>query len=270
LQTSGKISTFDQLMSLERIDSVTFVGHSPKYNWGRVYGGQVVAQGLAAARMTVGQDLNVHSVHAYFIRGGDSSQGIRYEVDLLRDGKSFATRRVIAYQQGEAILNFSASFQLKEEGPSSDHQIDMDKIPGPDDLKSENWSEIMERKVIPSSEVPGAHGVWLKVNGDTSANATNEEGTVFASDDVPFDAAVRLHPMYEGTWDGNGEPPFFGASLDHAVWFHRSSSPYNWHLHLHEGINHINNRGLASGKIYSRSGSHVATVVQEILQRKSR
>ena len=270
MQTPGKIETFDQLMCLERIDSATFVGRSPKYNWGRVYGGQVVAQGLAAARMTVIQELKVHSVHAYFIRGGDSNQEIRYEVDLLRDGKSFATRRVIAYQQDEAILNFSASFQLNEDGPSVDQQIDMGKIPSPDDLKSENWSELMERKVIPSSELSSGHGVWLRINGDPSANATNEEGTVFASDDVPFDAAVRLHPMYEGVWDGNGDPPFFGASLDHAVWFHRSSSPYNWHLHLHEGINHINNRGLASGKIYSLTGSHVATVVQEILQRKSR
>ena len=135
MQTPGKIETFDQLMCLERIDSATFVGRSPKYNWGRVYGGQVVAQGLAAARMTVIQELNVHSVHAYFIRGGDSNQEIRYEVDLLRDGKSFATRRVIAYQQDEAILNFSASFQLNEDGPSVDQQIDMGKIPSPDDLK---------------------------------------------------------------------------------------------------------------------------------------
>ena len=91
----------------------------------------------------------------------------------------------------------------------------------------------------------------------------------FASDDVPFDAAVRLHPMYEGIWDGMAILLFW-CQLDHAVWFHRSSSPYNWHLHLHEGINHINNRGLASGKIYSLTGSHVATVVQEILQRRSR
>ena len=125
-------------MSLERVDYATFVGHSPKYNWGRVYGGQVVAQGLAAARMTVGQDLNVHSVHAYFIRGGDSSQEIRYEVDLIRDGKSFATRRVIAYQQGEAIIHFSASIQLAEEGRSNVHQLDMNEIPCPDDLKMAN------------------------------------------------------------------------------------------------------------------------------------
>ena len=125
-------------MSLEKVNPVTFVGHSPEYNWGRVYGGQVVAQGLAAARMTVGPDLNVHSVHAYFIRGGDSSKEIKYEVDLLRDGKSFATRRVIAYQQDEAILNFSASFQLNEESPDVDHQIDLSGIPSPQDLESDN------------------------------------------------------------------------------------------------------------------------------------
>ena len=257
-------------MALEKLDIATFVGHSPEYNWGRVYGGQVVAQGLAAARMTVSEELNVHSIHAYFIRGGDSSKQITYEVDLLRDGKSFATRRVIAYQQGEAILNFSASFQLNEEGPSIDHSLNMSEIPRPEDLESDNWSEIMERRVIPSSQIPNGYGVWLKINGDPSPSATNEEGIVFASDDVPFDAAVRLHPLYEGIWDGNGDPPFFGASLDHAVWFHRSSPPHEWHLHLHEGINHINNRGLASGKIYSQSGSHIATVVQEILQRRSR
>ena len=270
MKQSHVIETFSQLMTLDKKRKNTFTGYSPKYNWGRVYGGQVVAQGLAAARMTVSEELSVHSVHAYFIRGGDSSIGINYEVDLLRDGKSFATRRVVAYQQGVAILNFSASFQLKEEGPDINRLLDLQNIPGPEDLESENWSGIMERKVVPPSQLPYGHAVWLKINGNPSPNATNEEGIVFASDDVPFDAAVRLHPSFEGIWDGNGNPPFFGASLDHAVWFHRSSSPYEWHLHLHEGTNHINNRGLATGKIYSREGSHIATVVQEILQRQSR
>lgn len=266
----NEIKTFDELMTLEKVHNNTFIGHSPTYNWGRVYGGQVVAQGLAAARRTVNDGLIVHSVHAYFIRGGESNEEITYEVDLLRDGKSFATRRVVAYQKGEAILNFSASFQLNEEGPNVDHQLSLKNIPMPEQLNNENWSEMMERRVVPSSELPYGHAVWLKINGLPSENATNEEGLVFASDDVPFDAAVRLHPSYEGTWDGSGNPPFFGASLDHAVWFHRSSSPYEWHLHLHEGNNHINNRGLATGKIYNKSGSHVATVVQEILQRRSR
>ena len=270
MTSNTEISTFKELIALEQIHETEFLGQSPKYTWGRVYGGQVVAQGLASAQNTVSSELRIHSIHAYFIRGGTSEEPIVYQVDCLRDGKSFATRRVIANQADGAILNLSASFQLVENGPDIDNRIDLSSIPRPSSLESENWSDLMERRVIPSGEIPNSHGVWLKLNGSSKDKRSNELGVVYASDDVPFDAAIRQHPKFTGLWDGAGDPPFFGASLDHAVWFHRSRNPYEWQLHLHEGVTHIGNRGLATGKIYSLDGSHVATVVQEILQRTSR
>jgi len=266
----NQIENFQELIKLSQTSETEFQGISPEYQWGRVYGGQVVAQGLAAAQKTVPKELKVHSIHAYFIRGGNSNEPITYQVDCLRDGKSFATRRVVANQSEGAILNLSASFQLIEKGPDVNDKFDMALIPHPSTLESENWSNLMERRVIPAGETPYGHGVWLKLNGSLTNELPNELGVVYASDDVPFDAAIRMHPKFSGIWDGGEESPFFGASLDHAVWFHRSKSPYDWQLHLHEGVTHIGNRGLATGKIYSTDGSHVATVVQEILQRVSR
>ncbi|HJM29428.1 MAG: thioesterase family protein [Acidimicrobiales bacterium] len=270
MKSSDEIHSFNDLIELEQLSETTYRGNSPDYQWGRVYGGQVVAQGLAAAQNTVDNKMKVHSVHAYFIRGGTSEQVINFEVDLLRDGKSFATRRVVATQSDGAILSLSASFQVLETGPDISAQFDMSLVPSPTDLESDNWSELMERRVIPTGEAPYGHAVWLKLNGETSSVIANELGVAYASDDVPFDAAIRKNPNFDGLWGGETEPPFFGASLDHAVWFHRSKNPYAWQLHVHEGINHIGNRGLATGKVYSLDGTHVATVVQEILQRASR
>jgi len=270
MKIPNQIEMFEDLIDLEMTSKTEFIGISPEYQWGRVYGGQVVAQGLAAAQNTVSRELKVHSIHAYFIRGGNSDETITYQVDCLRDGKSFATRRVVATQSDGAILNLSASFQLVEEGPDVDEKFDMTLIPKPSTLDSENWSDLMERRVIPIDKTPYGHAIWLKLNGSPLDEKQNELGIVYASDDVPFDAAIRMHPKFTGIWGGGEEAPFFGASLDHAVWFHRPKSPYEWQLHIHEGVTHIGNRGLATGRIYAMDGTHVATVVQEILQRVSR
>jgi acyl-CoA thioesterase-2 len=262
------IDTFNELITLTKIDDNRFSARSPKYNWGRVYGGQVVAQALNAAKQTVDPRYHVHSIHAYFIRGGSSDEVIDLEVDRLRDGKSFVTRRVVALQSPGAILNLSASFQIHEDGPKIQERSLPNDLPLPEDLTSDNWSNIMERKVVPEGTLSSGHGVWIRLNGDTEHDQSSYElGLVYASDDAPFDAAARLHPEFDGNWDNDEAPNFFGASLDHAVWFHQKSNPYDWQFHHHVGVTHMGNRGLATGAIYSKSGMHLATVTQEILQR---
>ena len=194
MKIPSQIKIFEDLIDLEQTSKTEFTGRSPKYQWGRVYGGQVVAQGLAAAQNTVSIDLKVHSIHAYFIRGGNSDESITYQVDCLRDGKSFATRRVVATQSDGAILNLSASFQLVEQGPDVVEKFDMTLIPKPLTLDSENWSDLMERRVVPVDKTPYGHAIWLKLNRAPLGETRNELGIVYASDDVPFDAAIRMHP----------------------------------------------------------------------------
>ena len=262
------ITTFEELICLTPTSEDEFTAQSPEYTWGRVYGGQVVAQALNAAKHTVDPSYLVHSIHAYFIRGGSSDELIRFEVDRLRDGRSFVTRRVVALQSTGAILNLSASFQLVEDGPKVQNMSLPDNLPSPVELESENWSTIMERRVVPEGVLATGHGVWIRLNGDNSKDETTYElGLVYASDDAPFDAAARLHPEFDGTWDPENAPSFFGASLDHAVWFHQKSNPYEWQFHHHVGVTHMGNRGLATGAVYSEDGIYLATVNQEILQR---
>ncbi len=266
----SKIDTFNQLITLEEVTATSFIGVSPEYQWGRVYGGQVVAQGLAAAQKTIDSSLSPHSIHAYFIRSGTFTEDINYQVDCLRDGKSFATRRVVANQSEGAILNLSASFQVQENGVDIQEPLDMSSIPRPETLESDDWSNLMNRRVVPVESNPYGHGVWLRLTGERDSGISDELGIAYTSDDVPFVAAIRLHPTVNGTWGEEADSLFFGASLDHAIWFHRPQSPYAWQLHIHQGITHVGNRGLAIGKIYAEDGVHVATVVQEILQRVSR
>ena len=158
-----------------------------------------MAQALNAAKQTVDPKYHVHSIHAYFIRGGSSDEVIDLEVDRLRDGKSFVTRRVVALQSPGAILNLSASFQIYEDGPKIQERSLPNDLPLPEDLTSDNWSNIMERKVVPEGTLSSGHGVWIRLNGDTEHDHSSYElGLVYASDDAPFDAAARLHPEFEG------------------------------------------------------------------------
>ena len=268
MNSPDEIISFEELVRLHRVSEDTFTAVSPKYVWGRVYGGQVVAQALNAAIQTVDIDYRVHSVHAYFIRGGTSEESIEYEVDRIRNGRSFITRRVVAKQTSGAILNLAASFQITESGPDIQKCSIPDSIPPPEELQSDNWTPIMERKVIPDGILENGHGVWIRLNGNMPENDRIAElGLTYTSDDAPFDAAVRLHPKFTGTWDTDNPPTFFSASLDHAVWFHQTTNPYEWHFHHHIGLAHMGNRGLATGAIYSIDGKYIATVTQEILQR---
>ena len=159
-----EINDFCSLMELEAHGPDVYVGISPEYPWGRVYGGQVVAQALRAAATTVEENRLVHSLHAYFIRGGTSDEPIRYEVDRLRNGRSFSTRRVVARQSDGAILNLSCSFQIDEEQVN----IQESSLPGdagdPDDYESENWAPLLERRPTSLSS-SGRAATWLKVHG---------------------------------------------------------------------------------------------------------
>ncbi len=268
MNSPDTIDTFEQLIRLTPVSENQFTALSPEYTWGRVYGGQVVAQALNAALQTVDEEYVVHSLHAYFIRGGTSDEPIVYEVDRLRNGRSFVTRRVVALQTSGAILNLSASFQICEDGPNIQMHTLPDSLPEPEDLPSEDWTTIMERKVVPEGAIAHGHGVWIRLNGENDADPRfSELGLVYASDDSPFDAAVRLHPKFDGSWSTEEAPTFFSASLDHTVWFHQRSDPYEWQFHHHVGVAHMGNRGLATGAVYSRDGRYLATVTQEILQR---
>ena len=149
----------------------TFVGSGPRYPWGGLYGGQIVAQALEAAAATVEDHLVVHSLRAYFIRRGDQDEPVRYEVDRIRNGRSFATRRVVARQAIGAILNLEASFQAKEESPDLD-VVTMDRaLPGPEHLESTSWSPVFERAFVPEDQLEpdsrlgaGRAAAWLRTS----------------------------------------------------------------------------------------------------------
>ena len=221
-------------------------------------------------------ELTVHSLRAYFIRRGDHSEPVRYEVDRIRNGRSFSTRRVVARQAVGAILNLEASFQRAE--PSAD--IEMIPIaadlPGPDDLEHDSWSPIFDRAFIPLEQIGGPTrdglgraAAWLRVNetlGDD--RKVHAAGLAFLSDDLPTDAVVRSHPIRNESDEVLSG--IFTASLDHTIWFHRPFRADEWHLHDFSCHTFVGGRGLSLGHVFSRDGTHVATVAQEVLLRDTR
>ena len=181
-----EVSDFATLMALEAHGPDVYVGVSPEYPWGRVYGGQVVAQGLRAAQATVGADHHVHSLHAYFIRGGTSNEPIRYEVDRIRNGRSFVTRRVVARQSEGAILNLSCSFQVTEDQADIQESTLPNDAGQPDDGPPQNWAPLLERRPRPP-EVGRSSG-WLRVTGPLDDDPVLQAcALAYASDDVPTD-----------------------------------------------------------------------------------
>src|SRR5262245_35298357 len=184
---------FATMMTLEQHGPDTYVGTGPSYPWGGLYGGQIVAQALRAAAATVDDGFAVHSLHAYFIRTGDSSQPIRFEVDRLRNGRSFCTRQVVARQPVGAILGMSVSYQVPEEAPEVQTAV-MPEVPGPDDVLTETWSPVFDRRFVPTAE-PGKARAWLRMSSpigdDQDLHAC---GLAYQSDDMPTDAVIGLHP----------------------------------------------------------------------------
>ena len=250
------------MMALEPHGPDTFVGIGPSYPWGGLYGGQIVAQGLRAAGLTVDPGVRVHSLHAYFIRLGDATEPIRFEVDRIRNGRSFVTRRVEARQSKGAILTMAASFQVDEDAPEVQTAV-MPDVPGPEGLTGDPWSDLLDRRFTPDVAGPGRASAWLRVVEDLGDDdLVGACALAYLSDDLPTDAVVAQHP--------DGRDRVFTASLDHAIWFHRACRPDDWHLHDFTCHGLMSSRGVAVGHVFDAGGVHVATVAQEVLIRRAR
>ena len=270
------------LLDLEAIEVNLFRGVSPDENRQRVFGGQVAGQALVAATRTVEPDRHVHSLHAYFLRPGDPSVPILYEVDRIRDGKSFTTRRVVAIQHGRAIFNLQTSFQVAEAG--LDYQVAMPTdVPPPDslpDFKSrmapykDRMGEWYDRpRPIDLRHIDNdpftRHGkpadgqrVWLRADGHLPDDPTLHACIVtYASDMTLLDTTVLPFAM---SWE---TPGMQMASLDHAMWFHRPFRADDWLLYDQRPISTGGARGLAGGNIFTSDGTLAISVVQEGLVR---
>lgn len=256
------------------------VGNGPQYPWGGLYGGQIVAQALMAAGSTIEDDYSVHSLRAYFIRRGDHTEPVRYEVDRLRNGRSFCTRRVVARQAVGAILNLEASFS--RDPRSQTDPVDRQLVEGPldvpsvDEVEQTSWSPAFLRAAIPDEELRGQRdgggraAAWMRVVDDLGDDPlAHAAALAYLSDDIPTDAALRLHPLWELSERERWEATY-SASLDHTIWFHRPFRADRWHLHDFSCLTFVGGRGLAVGYIFDDARIHIATVAQEVLIRDAR
>jgi len=271
------------LLDLERLEENLFRGVSPAESPVRVFGGQVAGQALVAAGRTVSPERKVHSLHAYFIRPGDPSIPIVYEVDRIRDGRSFTTRRVVAVQRGKAIFALSASFQMPE--PGLDHAEPMPDVPDPETLPSyASWVAPYRDRLNVFARLPrpidirfvgeppwvtretgvreARSQVWMRADGRLPDDDLLHVCVMaYASDMTLLDAVLARHGVYWGT------DKVLGASLDHAMWFHRPFRADEWFLYDCVSPSASGARGLATGRFFSRDGRLLATVVQEGLLR---
>lgn len=256
-----------------------FVGTGPQYPWGGLYGGQIVAQALRAAARSVDPEFQPHSIRAYFIRRGDHTEPIRYEIDRIRNGRSFTTRRVVARQAVGAILNAESSFQRPERSATI-QTIAMPTVPEPSELEQDSWTPTFDRVFVPIERVTGGASVgtgrvvaWMKINqvlgdpDDPAEQLLHRCWLAYVSDDLPTDSVIRAHPL---AGDAAARESMYGASLDHTIWFHRALQADRWHLYDFSCHHYVGGRGLAIGHVFSPDGTHVATVAQETLVRDPR
>jgi acyl-CoA thioesterase-2 len=270
-------------LDLEQIETNLFRGISESLGMPRVFGGQVIGQALIAALRTV-DDRPCHSLHGYFLRPGDPSMPIIYEVDRIRDGRSFTTRRVVAIQKGEAIFNMSASFQAYEDGLS--HQVEMPEVPRPDELPSEE--ELFEKRkkdltpemiammkrdrpvemkrvedvdyMNPEKREPTQH-IWYRSKKKLGDHIEQHQCLLaYASDMGLLSTAAMPHGMSFMTG-------LMTASLDHAMWFHRAFRFDEWILIAMDSPASAGSRGFIRGSMFSEDGSLIASVAQEGLMR---
>lgn len=282
------VETLLETLDLEPLEVNMFRGRSPQVGWQRVFGGQVIGQSLVAAARTV-EGRMAHSLHGYFMRPGDPSVPIVYEVDRYRDGGSFTTRGVVAIQHGKPIFTMSASFHTAEEG--FDHQIDMDQVPAPEDLPSEKELVAQFSDAIPDyirkywererpielrpvtlrnylEPVPAEpkQQVWIRATGTLpDDHALQQCVLAYASDMTLLDTALIAHGRT--LFDRDLQL----ASLDHALWFHRSFRADDWLLYSQDSPSASNALGFTRGSIFTRDGTLVASVAQEgLIRRKTR
>lgn len=275
------------ILDLEQLEVNLFRGNSPQVGWQRVFGGQVVGQALVAATRTV-EARQPHSLHAYFILPGDPKVPIIYEVERIRDGRSFSTRRVKAIQHGHAIFTLSASYHVEEEGFA--HQVAMPPVAKPGELPSE--SEIRSR-VLPAMPDPirsyfererpielrpvefgrylsrekrePAFNVWIRATSRLPDDpAIHQCVLAYASDMTLLDTSLIAHGRT--VFDRDIQP----ASLDHALWFHRPFRADEWLLYSQDSPFSGGGRGFARGSIFTQAGELVASVAQEGLIRQKR
>jgi acyl-CoA thioesterase-2 len=272
------------ILDLEELEVNLFRGRSPQESRLRVFGGQVAAQALVAAGRTVEKSV-VHSLHAYFLRPGDPKVPIVYQVDRIRDGKTFTTRRVVAIQHGEAIFILSASFQHPEDGPV--HGTPMPDVPAPESLPTyeermaplkdqvhpEVWKWISRERPIETRSAT-AHNpfkptprearqlVWIRAAGTLPDDPLLHQTVVaYSSDLMLLDTATLPHAI---AWN---DPNYVMASLDHAMWFHRPFRADEWLLYAQESPAAYGARGFTLGNFFTRDGTIVASVAQEGLIR---
>jgi acyl-CoA thioesterase-2 len=273
------------ILDLEPLEHNLFRGRSPEDGWQRVFGGQVIGQALVAASRTVPAERKAHSLHAYFLRPGDPAVPIIYEVDRIRDGKSFTTRRVVAIQHGQAIFSMSASYQVEE--PGLDHQLPAPDVPAPEALISEEelrrqflesapdaikayWRRerpieirpVSLRRYMGREKLQPVQNVWFRASGPLPEDAAIHKCVLaYASDMLLLDTS--LYPHARSLFDRDLQV----ASLDHALWFHRPFRADDWLLYAQDSPTASGARGFNRGAIYDKSGVHVASVAQEGLIR---
>jgi len=281
---SSALDALVELLDLEELEVNLFRGRSPQEQRQRVFGGQVAGQALVAATRTVEHGL-VHSLHAYFLRPGDPLVPIVFQVDRIRDGKSFTTRRVVAIQHGEAIFHLSASFQSEE--PGLEHQDPMPAAPDPESLPT--WHERMapvidkvpaemrtwlererpidlrydgEIAIWKAEKRPPRQQVWMRADGKLPDDPALHACIVaYASDMTLVDTALLPHGV---AWT---DDTYMVASLDHAMWFHRPFRADEWLLYDLASPNASGSRGFAQGRIFTRDGRLAVSVAQEGLIR---
>jgi acyl-CoA thioesterase-2 len=278
------------ILDLERLEVNLFRGVSLEEGRVRVFGGQVLAQSLVAAGRTVDDGIPVHSLHAYFLRAGDPETPIVFDVDRIRDGRSFTTRRVVAVQHGKAIFNMAASFQVVEEGP--EHSDAMPDVPGPEDLEPTTrppWVRALTNaRSLPDFDRPRpiemryvGVPVWARADTEGLSEGADQDlwlrtvGTLpddpalhtailaYASDFMLLSTAAMPHR-------GGNERGYMTASLDHVMWFHRPCRADEWLLYHCHSPAAAHARGLSTGAIFRRDGVQCVTIAQEGLLRPLR
>jgi acyl-CoA thioesterase-2 len=282
----GSIEELVGLLDLERIDDNLFRGTQPDTHRQRVFGGQVAAQAFVAAARTVPDDRHAHSLHSYFLRGGDPSIPIVYDVDDLRDGRSFTTRRVMARQHGRPIYYQTLSYQVDEED-QLDHQDAMPDVPAPDECPSlgelfrrqspetaaeweSEWSALdlrwagdsSPRGGLDAGEHPARNRLWVRIQGALPDDrVVHEAAFTYASDLTLLAVALVPHDMRINS------PKVMPASLDHSMWFHRPFRANEWWLYDQLSPSASGGRGLAIARVFTEDGRLVASVAQEGLIR---
>lgn len=285
-QPSSALSGLLQVLDLERLEVNLFRGVSPQNGWQRVFGGQVLGQALVAAGRTVEEGRAAHSLHGYFLLAGDPAHPIIYEVERIRDGGSFTTRRVKATQHGRAIFAMSASFQKLEEG--YEHAAEMPDVPPPEALPSaaERVAELMDAlpenmrsfwqrenpielrpvdisRYLSRDPRPPAQHIWLKANGRLPDHPRLHQCVLaYASDFTLLDTALIAHGKL--LFDKDIQL----ASLDHALWLHRPFRADDWLLYTQDSPSASGARGFCRGSFFTRQGELVASAAQEGLIRK--